>query len=235
MNAGGIGGHAEQTDLGAHQCAVGFIEIQQFKALIVAGQLQVLADKTPCQTLQTAVFKVHGQKSYITVDVGEAEGLVEFDAVENHHLAIDQRGIPQVDITVAFTDKPLGFTLLEQRFKADETALSPGLKGIQLLQVGFICQKRPNLIEVLAHRLHDGFWSALVVFQRYMGRLGMKMSNLLGHFINVRGSQLAIGLQRAQQLALRELKHFQRVLDHHPVTADHRRIGCAGDGQYFKV
>jgi hypothetical protein len=53
----------------------------------------------------------------------------------------------------------------------------------------------------------------------------------LGHFVDVRGSQLAIGLQRAQQLALRELKHFQRVLDHHPlppITVAHQRVPVIG-------
>ena len=40
---------AEQRHLGAYQCAIGFIEVQYFKALIVTRQFQVLADKAAGQ------------------------------------------------------------------------------------------------------------------------------------------------------------------------------------------
>ena len=36
----------------------------------------------------------------------------------------------------------------------------------------------------------------------------MEVCNLLGHFIDVRCRQFAIGLQGAEQLALRELAHL---------------------------
>ncbi|MCY1427672.1 hypothetical protein D9M71_435290 [compost metagenome] len=98
-------GQAEQGDLGPHQCAVGLVEVQQLQAVIVAGVLQVLADQAPGKRLEATVFQVHGDEGDIGVDIGEAEGLVELDAIEEHHLAVDQGGVAQVDVTVAFADE----------------------------------------------------------------------------------------------------------------------------------
>ncbi|MNL42935.1 hypothetical protein D3C87_1654230 [compost metagenome] len=115
MHRAGIGRHAEQADLGAYQCAIGFIEVQQLKALVITGQLQVLADETTRQALQAAVFEVHRQETGVGIDVGEAERFVELDAVEDHDLAVDFRGVAQVDVTVAFADETVRLALGEQR------------------------------------------------------------------------------------------------------------------------
>lgn len=63
----------------------------------------------------------------------------------------------------------------------------------------------------------------------------MEPGNLPGHFVDVCGGQFAIGLQRAEQLALRELAHFQGVFDNRAVTRDLRRFGTAGDRQHFQI
>ncbi len=61
------------------------------------------------------------------------------------------------------------------------------------------------------------------------------MRDLFGHLVDVRAGQLTVGLQGAEQLALRELAHFQRVFDNRAVTAQLRRFGRAGDRQHFKI
>ena len=136
---------------------------------------------------------------------------------------------------MAFADKPLGLALLQQWLETGEAGFGPGLKGIELQQVSFVGQERADLLEVLTHRLHDGFRGALVMFQRDMRGVCVEMGNLLGHFVDVRSGQFAIGLQRAQQLALRELAHFQHVLDSRAFAAELRRVGAAGDRQYVQV
>ncbi|MNL57867.1 hypothetical protein D3C87_1814580 [compost metagenome] len=47
--------------------------------------------------------------------------------------------------------------------------------------------------------------------------------------------QFAIGLQGAQQLALRELAHFQDIFDGRAIAANRRGFGAAGNRQYLKV
>ncbi len=124
--------------------------------------------------------------------------LVEFDAVENHHLAVDDGGVAQVDITVAFADETVGLALAEQRLEALEAGLGPGLQGIELQQVGLVLQEGANLFEVLPDRLHDRFRSALVVFLGYLRGVLVEMRDLLGHLIDVPGAQFAVGLQCAE-------------------------------------
>ncbi|MNR26505.1 hypothetical protein D3C85_1437210 [compost metagenome] len=74
-----------------------------------------MADETSCQGLQATVFQVHCQETGVGVDVGEAERFVELDAVEDHDLAVDFRGVAQVDVTVAFADETVRLALGEQR------------------------------------------------------------------------------------------------------------------------
>ena len=48
----------------------------------------------------------------------------------------------------------------------------------------------------------------------------MEVRDLLGHFVDMRASQFAVGLQGAEQLALRELTHFQHVFDSRAAAAE---------------
>ena len=68
-----------------------------------------------------------------------------------------------------------------------------------------------------------------------MRRLAMEAGDLLGHFVDMRSRQFAIGLQGAQQLALWELAHFQNVFQRRAFAAQNRRFSGAGNRQYLKV
>ena len=231
----GFAGHAEQRNLGAYQCTVGFIEVQKLQALVVAGQLQILAYEAPCQAFQATIFQVHRQKSGVGVHVGKAERLVELDAVEDHHAAIDQRGVAQVNVAVAFAGIAIELALRKQRLEAFEAAFSPGLQSLQLSQVGLVAEEWADLVEVLAYRSHHLFRRAGGVILRDFGGAEVELRNLLGHLIDVRAGQFAVGLQGAEHLALRELAHFQRVLDGRAVATQLRRLGSAGNRQHFKI
>ena len=63
----------------------------------------------------------------------------------------------------------------------------------------------------------------------------MEAGDLLGHFVDMAGIQFAIGLQCAQQLALRELAHFQRVFNGRAFTTECWYVGAAGDRQHVQV
>ena len=232
---GRLGRHAEQADLGANQGAVGLIEVQQFQALVIAGQLQVLADEATGQALQAAVFQVHRQEPGVGVHVGEAERFVELDAVEDHDLAVNYRSVAQVDITVAFADETLGLALGEQWLEAFEAAFGPGLQGVQLQQVGLVAEERADLLEVLPHRGHDAVRGPGFVFCRHARCVEVEAGDLLSHLVDVRGGQFAIGLQRAEQTVLRKLAHFQGVLDGRAFAAQLRCFGAAGDRQHFEI
>ena len=133
---------------------------------------------------------------------------------------------------MAFPDKAFSLALFEQWLKPGKARLCPGLQRFELQQVGFVRKERTNLLEVLAYRFHDGFRGSLVVLLRDLRRMGMEVGDLLSHFIDMGSVQFAISLQRAQQLALRELTHFQHVFDSRAFAAQHGSIGSAGDGQH---
>ena len=58
-------------------------------------------------------------------DIDQAERLVEFDAVEQHDLAIDQRGIAQVKVAMAFANEALLAALFEQWAQARDAGFGP--------------------------------------------------------------------------------------------------------------
>ncbi|MNK99327.1 hypothetical protein D3C87_1197170 [compost metagenome] len=235
LHRGGVGRHAEQRDLGANQCTVGFIEVEQLQALIIAGQFQILADEATRQALQAAIFKVHGEETGIGIHVGETERFVELDAVENHDVTVDHRRVTQMNVAVAFTDETVGLALGEYRLQAIEAALCPGLQGVELQQVSLVAEEWTDLIEVLAHRCHDAVRGAGFVFARYFRCIEVEPGNLRRHRIDVRGGQFAIGLQGAEQAALWELAHFQQVFDGRAFAAQLRSVDSACDWQHFKI
>ncbi|MCY1396535.1 hypothetical protein D9M71_115100 [compost metagenome] len=231
----GVGRHAEQGDLGPHQCTISLVEVQQFQAGVVTGQLQVLADEAARQRFQAAVFEVHGQECGVGINVGQAERFVELDAVENYHLAIDQGGVAQVDVTMALTNETFSLAYFEQAVKALEAVLGPGLQGIELLQVGLVAEERANLLEVLLHRRHDAVRGTQRMLNRDLGSLQVELGDLPGHLVDVLGGQFTVGLQGAEHLVLRELAHFQRVLDRFAFATQLRRFGATGDRQDVQV
>ncbi|MCY1394034.1 hypothetical protein D9M71_89480 [compost metagenome] len=228
-------GQAEQGDLGAHQGAVGLVEIQQLQRLVVAGVFEVLADEAPRMALQSAILEVHGQEGEIGADVGEAERLVEFDAVEQHHLIVDDRGITQVDVAMAFADEAVGLARLEYRQQAIEGSFRPGFQGIQLLQVAGFRQQRTDLLEILPHRRHAGFGRAQRILLGNLRSALVEIGDLPGQGIDVRFAQFAACLHFAEQTFLGELAAFEHVLDGRTGTVQYWRILAAGDRQDFEV
>ncbi|MCY1425001.1 hypothetical protein D9M71_407790 [compost metagenome] len=226
---------AEQRDLGADQGAVGLVEVQQLQRLVIAGVFQVLADEAPRVAFQAAVFEVHGEEGEVGGDVGEAERFVEFDAVEQHHALVDDRGIAQVDVAVAFADETVRLARLEYRKQALEGGFRPGFQGVQLLQVGLLGEQRTDLLEVLPHRRHAGFRGAQRVFLGDLRRALVEIGDLLGQGVDMRRAQLAAGLDVAEQAGLGELAALQQVFDGRAVAAQHGGFFTAGDRQDFQV
>ena len=83
---------AEQADLAANQRTIGLIEVEQRQRGIVAGVLQPAIDEAPGRHFSPRSSRSMAEGG-IRGDIDQAERLVEFDAVEQHDLAIDQRGI----------------------------------------------------------------------------------------------------------------------------------------------
>ncbi|MCY1178814.1 hypothetical protein D9M73_191850 [compost metagenome] len=72
--------------------------------------------------------------------------------------------------------------------------------------------------------LHGNFW-----------RRQVEAGDLLGHLVDVRGGQFAVGLQGAEHLPLGELAHLQRVFDRLAFATQLRCFGAAGDRQHFQI
>src|SRR3990167_115740 len=63
----------------------------------------------------------------------------------------------------------------------------------------------------------------------------VEVGNLFGQGVDMRFTQFPARLHVTEQLALRELTHFQRVFDGWTSAAELRGIDAAADRQYFKV
>ena len=226
---------AEQVDLRAHQGAVRLVEVQQFQGGVIAGELQPAVHEAPGQALETTRFQVHGQERRVGDDVGQAERLVELDAVEQHDLAIQQGDVAQMDVAVAFADETVGLARGQQRMEALVGALCPVFEGIQLGQIGRLGEQRADLVEVLLHRRHHRFGGAQGMLDRHARRLQVEARDQVGQGVDVLAAQFATGLQFRQQLALRELAHLQGVLDDRGVVTEAWGLFAAADGQDLAV
>jgi hypothetical protein len=100
--------------------------------------LQPGADEASGQGFQAAILQIHGKEGRVRDDVDQAEGFVEFDAVEQRDLTVKQGDVSQVDITMTFANETLGLALCQQRFESFEATFGPVLQCIELLQVGLI-------------------------------------------------------------------------------------------------
>ncbi len=197
--------------------------------------LQPAIDEAPGLAFQSAILKVHGQEGGIRGDIDQAERLVEFDAVEQHDLAIDQRGIAQVKVAMAFANEALLAALFEQWAQARDAGFGPVFESVQLAQVFRLAEQRAYLFEVLPHRCDDRIGAVQRVVRLYLRGAEVEACDLLGQSVDMRIGQLAAGLDLGQQLGLRELAHLQHVLEGIAVAADHRSIRRAGDRQHFQV
>jgi hypothetical protein len=203
--------------------------------LVIPGQLQILADEAPRQAFQSPVFEVHGEEADIGIHIGETERLVELDAVEDHHFAIDDGGIAQVYVAMALANEAFLLAQRQQRFQPHVAALCPGLQGVELCQVVLVGEKRPDLFEVLLDRSHCCLRRAGLVCLRHHGRGPVEIGNLPRQRIHVLLGQLTIGLQGAQQVAAFELAHLQGILDGCAFAAQSRRFRAAGDRQNLQI
>src|SRR3990167_5531277 len=226
---------AEQADFAAHHGAVGLVEIQQFQRGVVAGAFQPGADKTAGERLEAAVFQVHGEEGGVRSDVDQAEGFVEFDAVEQHDLTVEQGDVAQMNIAMAFTDEAFGLASGQQWLEPGETAFSPGLQGIELLQVGLVREQWTDLLEILPDWRHDRLRRAQLMGQGHLRRVEMELGDLFGQGVDMRFAQLAACLHFGEQLILRKLAHFQGVLDDRAITAQLRGFGATADRQNCQV
>ncbi|MNR05377.1 hypothetical protein D3C85_1214070 [compost metagenome] len=102
-------------------------------------------------------------------------------------------------------------------------------------QVGLVAEEWADLLEVLAHGGHDAVRGAGFMVGRYARCIEVEAGNLAGHLVDVRSGQFAVGLQGAEQLALRELAHLQGVIEHRAGATQLWRLDAPGDRQYFQV
>lgn len=116
---------ADQRDQGAHQRAIHRIEPQGRQASVIAGRLQVAIEQ-PCSELwQTVIEEIHPCKCDVAHHVDEAQLGIEFDAIERHRLAVDQRQVGQMQIAVALPHESLGAACSKNIRTARELGFGP--------------------------------------------------------------------------------------------------------------
>ncbi len=225
----------EQIDLGAHHGAIGLVQVEQLQRGIVATVLEPAVDEAAGLALQAAVFQIHGEEGGVRGDIDQAEGVVELNAVEQHHLVINDGGVAQVKIAMAFANEALLTALFEQWLQTADGRFGPVEQGVQLLQIGRFAEQRADLFEVLPHRRDYGFGSAERMVGGHPWGGQVELGDPLGQRIDVSVAQFSAGLHLGHQLRLGEFAHLQHVLDRLAGTIQLGRLDATGNRQHFQI
>lgn len=131
--------------------------------------------------------------------------------------------------------KPSALRWLNSALRRSKLLSAQACRASSCSRSFFVAEEWRDLFEVLAHRGHYAVRGPRLVFGRDFWRAEVESGDLLGHFINVLGGQLTVGLQGAEQAGLRELTHFQHIFDHRAVASQLRRFDAAGHRQHVQI
>jgi hypothetical protein len=88
-------------DLGAYSRSIGGVERQQRSSFPIAGGLKIGLRKDPGQIWPAVKREVHDKESHVSDWVGEAEPLIELDAINNNKIVRGLAAREEVDMVQA--------------------------------------------------------------------------------------------------------------------------------------
>ncbi len=105
---------AQDGNLSPHQCAVDQIVGKSHEAFVIAGELEITIQEPMAEVAIAARIQIHDQKRHFTHHIDPAQFGIEFNAIKRRDIPVDDRQVAQVQITVAFPDKALVFSVREE-------------------------------------------------------------------------------------------------------------------------
>ena len=132
--------------------------------------------------------------------MGEGNGSLNSMQSNSTTPAVDQRGVAQVDVAVAFADEALRLELLEHRQQAFEAAFRPGFEGIQLFRSALV-QRRGTCSKFCRTGAAD-LGGAQRVLQRHLRSVLGGSARPARPFVNMLVGQFAAALIAASRVVL---------------------------------
>ena len=227
-------GQAQTDNLGADHGPVALVEIEQLKAAVIAGGLQVAVEKQPAQVGLATVIQVHGQKGDVVDDVDPAQILVELDAVEQQRPGIRPGHVGEVDVAGAAAHKAALLALPDHRREGLAGGAGPFFQPGQLGCTGAPLHQRPKLREILQDRRNHRIRTTVGRVRCRRFRISMQRRNPFGEGDQVPGVQPAGGQDPIELAVGGETAHLDRILERR-VAIDDRRVGAATDLCYGQI
>ena len=97
--------HADRVDHGANHRPVNQVVAHDLDARIVTCVLQIGIQEAACELRLPPVIEIHNQERHFADDIDPAQGIAEFDTIEDDEFVIKQRYIAQMHVTVALTNE----------------------------------------------------------------------------------------------------------------------------------
>lgn len=91
---------------------------QQRQTPDLVGNVEIAVDKQVRERTHIPVPQIHQQESEVVENVGGGHLLIEFEAVEQHRLAVDLHDVAQMQIAMAEPHAPVALTLVHERLMA---------------------------------------------------------------------------------------------------------------------
>ena len=176
--------HLETVDLSAHGRAIGNVKRQQRPAFVVARGAKIGLDERPCQIVAPPLLESHYQKGHVGHRIGKAIRVVEFDAVDNDHVArrlvVQQIDVSQPQVAVGIARHAARGAALDERPLLLELQLGERLQTLENAPADGHAKLRDRLREIVAGIGGHDFEAAASGDPRIALGPGMKVGDPLG-------------------------------------------------------
>ena len=140
-----------------------------------------------------------------------------------------------MQVAVAFAYEPFFEPAREGGAPRGVLACGPGRERLDFPALHRIVEERQESAAVVLRPLQDSVGRAEPGIRRGDLDRAVKRRHLRREHVDVGGAELAAREEPTRQCLLRELAHFDCVLDRGPIAADDRSLDAAGDRYHVEV
>ena len=230
----GLGG-ADGGHLGAHHGPVYGVETQHPGGIVVAAAAECFIHEPVGQARLAMVQQVDVGERDFTGHVDPAQVLVELDAIEHAHPAIDTDQVAEVQVAMAFAHPTRRFAGLQDRRQPGEFGFGPLAQVIQPVAEFILWQKLLEFVEVFQCRRHHLLLGPKAGRWRRNGCAGVELRQCGGKVGQMFWAQVSTLAHAVEPAIFVEAAHAHRVFDRLAVVAPSRIIRRADDGHHVQV
>ena len=196
--------------------------------------MQVAIDEAPAERGVAACLEIHRDERHFADRVDPAQFRVELDTVERRDAAVEQRDVVEVQVAVTFAHESGAAAPVDLRGNRFLVQI-PVFEPVEGLGQPLGRQRARQLIEVFRAPVRDRARRSELAVGRRALAVGVKFGNSPSERVDQRRVEPSVGGLRAQQVALRETAHPDRVLDRRAVAVQPRRIDAAEDRRELEI